>query len=51
MAKKKPIKKKAVKKKAVKKRASTKWIDPMEKRHRDMLGLNGEEAYMATYGY
>lgn len=42
--KKKPITKK-------RKSESTRWVDPMEKRHRDMLGLNGEEAYSRTFGW
>ena len=43
--------KKKSKKKAAPKKRSKKWVDPMEKRHRDMLGLNGEKAYAATYGH
>lgn len=44
-------KKKQPKKKVKKSPSKKKWIDPIEKRHRDMLGLNGEKAYASTYGY
>ena len=43
-------KKKSKGKPVAKPSKSSKWVDPMEKRHRDMLGLNGPGAYEKTFG-